>query len=54
MVLQESNLDPLKNGNTFDPPTDTGPVPLNPIGSAAKITEVVRLYKYDKKIHHLL
>ena len=49
MVLQESGFDLLNNGNPFAPPTDPGPAPVNTIGKAAQITEIVRLYKYDKE-----
>ena len=49
MVLQASDFDPLKNGNLFAPPIDTGPAPANSIGTSSKITEAVRLYKYYKE-----
>ena len=48
MVLWESYFIPLNNGIPFTPPTDTGPAPINSIGTAAQIAEVVRIYKYDK------
>ena len=48
MVMQESDLNPLNNRNMFAPPTDPGPNPISIIGTAAQITEVLRLYKYDK------
>ena len=38
----------LNNGNPFALPTDPRPDPVNAIGTATQITEVVRLYKYDK------
>ena len=45
MVPRASDFDPLKNGNPFAPPTYPGPCPINFIGAATQITEVVRLYK---------
>ena len=53
MVLRASYFDPINNGNPFAPPIDPGPAPINATGTAAQITEVVRLYKDDKvKFHY--
>ena len=49
MVLLASDFDPINNRNPFEPPTDPGPSPINSTVTAAKITEVVRLYKGDKE-----
>ena len=49
MVLQELDFDPLINGNPFAPPIDPIPAPGNATGTDTQITEVVRLYKYNKK-----
>ena len=49
MVLQASDFDPLKNRNPFALPIYPGTSPVNATGTAAQITEVVRLYKYDKE-----
>ena len=49
MVLLASDFDPINNRNPFEPPTDPGPSPINSTVTAAKITEVVRLYKDDKE-----
>ena len=49
MVLRVSYFDPLNNRNPFSSPTDHGPTPVNSIVTGDQITEVVRLYKYDKE-----
>ena len=49
MVLRVSYFDPLNNGNPFAPPIDPVPAPVNDTDTASQITEVVRLYKYDKE-----
>ena len=49
MVLRASYFYPLSNGNLFAPPTDSRPFPVNAIGTAAQINEVIRLYKDKKK-----
>ena len=49
MVIQASDFYPLNNGNPFASPIETGPAPINPTGTDAQITEVVRLYKYNKE-----
>ena len=47
MLLRASYFDPLKK--TFASPTDPGSAPINAIGTANQITDVVLLYKYDKE-----
>ena len=49
MVLQGSYFYPLNNGNLFVPPIDPVPAPVNATGTAAQITEVIRLYKNCKE-----
>ena len=49
MVLRSSDFDYLNNGNPFTPPIDPGTTPANATDTAAQITEVVRLYKYNKE-----
>ena len=49
MVLRASDFDPLNNGNPLAPPIDPGPAPINTTDAAAQITEIVRLYKYNKE-----
>ena len=49
MVLRALDFDPLNNENPFLPPIYPGPAPVNVTGTAAQITEVVRLYKNDKE-----
>ena len=49
MVIWSSDFDTLNNRNPFLPPADPGPAPINATGTAAQITEVVRLYKDDKE-----
>ena len=53
-VLWASDFDPLNNGNIFVSPIKPGPASTNSTGTAAQKNKFVRLYKDDKKIHHLL
>ena len=48
MVLWSSYFNPLNNRNPFVQPMDTGPSPIDSIGTAAQITGVVLIYKDNK------
>ena len=48
-VLQTSDLDPVNNRNPFAPSIYPLPAPVDATGTAAQITEVVHLYKYEKE-----
>ena len=45
MVLIASDYDPINNKNSFSPPTDPVPAPVNAIVTATQITNSLRIYK---------
>ena len=49
IVVRGLDFDPLNNRNPSEIPTDPISAPVNDIGTAYQITEVVRIYKDDKE-----